>query len=379
MIFTKSITLGLTIWALSALASGEAFAASPELTTPKAVGDTVQLRLTPTQTPLGLEALELRLKTYVAGQKPCCENRLAISGQYELKGNLLTFTPDFPFVTGQNYIVQTGMPSQKSPGNNGSLIFSQTPFIIARTEALPEAMVLGIFPSADTLPENTLRFYIYFTTPMKPQVSLHHIRLVGEDGTPDRRAFMQFKQELWSPDRKRLTLLLDPGRIKRNVATNLEIGPALMDGKRYQLIISSDWETAFGEALSQDFVKEFTVGKALRTLPDPKDWQIAAPKLGSREPLTILFDRPYDQALLRRFMEIRNSEDEAILGDISLHSHETIWVFVPDKPWAVKNINLHINGALEDIAGNNLSDLLDHTVDQGSGDITSIRLPILLN
>lgn len=67
MIFIKNITLGLTIWALSALASGEAFAASPELMIPKAVGDTVQLRVTTTQTPLGLEALELRLKTLCCG------------------------------------------------------------------------------------------------------------------------------------------------------------------------------------------------------------------------------------------------------------------------------------------------------------------------
>ena len=375
----KSMRQWLALWVLSAIVFGEAAAASPDLVIPKAVGDTVQLRIPSIARGLDVDTLVQRLSIFVSDDKPCCENKLAISGQYELKNNFLIFKPDFPFQEGQNYIVHTGMPPGDAPANDRALEFTQTVFVITRTIALPKAGVAGIFPSGDALPENTLRFYIYFTTPMKPQVALQHIKLVGEDGVADTRAFMRFKQELWSPDRKRLTLLLDPGRIKRNVATNLELGPALVAGKQYQLIVSSGWETAMGEALPQDFVKNFAVSDALRTLPDPQDWQIFAPKLGSREPLTIHFDRPYDQALLRRFISVKISDDEEILGRVSLSDHETAWVFTPDQSWAAKNIYLHINGSLEDVAGNNFRDLLDHTVDQGSKDITNVRLPILLN
>ena len=36
---------------------------------------------------------------------------------------------------------------------------------------------------------------------------------------------MRLKQELWNEDLVRLTVLIDLGRIKRNVATNVELGP----------------------------------------------------------------------------------------------------------------------------------------------------------
>ena len=38
-------------------------------------------------------------------------------------------------------------------------------------------------------------------------------------------------QELWDPGMQRLTLLLDPGRIKRGVGPNLEAGLALERGE----------------------------------------------------------------------------------------------------------------------------------------------------
>jgi hypothetical protein len=48
------------------------------------------------------------------------------------------------------------------------------------------------------------------------------------------------------PDMTRLTLFIDPGRIKRGVAPLEEIGPALHAGKRYTLEIDSGWHDASG-------------------------------------------------------------------------------------------------------------------------------------
>ena len=69
--------------------------------------------------------------------------------------------------------------------------------------------VTQIQPSSSQTPENTLRFYLYFAQPMKPNVAFNYIKLVNAAGEEDNAAFMKFKQELWSADRKRLTLLMD--------------------------------------------------------------------------------------------------------------------------------------------------------------------------
>lgn len=42
---------------------------------------------------------------------------------------------------------------------------------------------------------------------------------------------LAIKEELWSSDGKRLTILFDFGRIKRGVSTNRRQGPALEKGR----------------------------------------------------------------------------------------------------------------------------------------------------
>ncbi|MEO0931908.1 MAG: hypothetical protein AAFY14_14880, partial [Pseudomonadota bacterium] len=71
-----------------------------------------------------------------------------------------------------------------------------------------------IYPSGDVVPENLLRMYLYFSGPMAEADILPHIRLRHEDATAVDGVFLSNRFDLWSPDRTRLTLLLDPGRVK---------------------------------------------------------------------------------------------------------------------------------------------------------------------
>mgnify|MGYP003346898067 CR=1 FL=1 len=82
-------------------------------------------------------------------------------------------------------------------------------------------LVTQIYPSADVLPENTLKFYVHFSAPMSRGHSYDHIRLLDEANRPVELAFLELAEELWSPDMLRLTLLMDPGRIKRGDYTLL--------------------------------------------------------------------------------------------------------------------------------------------------------------
>jgi hypothetical protein len=47
----------------------------------------------------------------------------------------------------------------------------------------------------------------------------------------------------------RLTLFIDPGRIKRGVLPLEEVGPALEEGKRYTLMIDRDLKDGTGNPL----------------------------------------------------------------------------------------------------------------------------------
>ena len=63
--------------------------------------------------------------------------------------------------------------------------------------------------------------------------------------------FLELQQELWDPDYKRLTVLFDPGRIKRGLLPLQESGPAIEEGKEYTLVIDRTWIDAAGSPLAR--------------------------------------------------------------------------------------------------------------------------------
>ena len=151
-----------------------------------------------------------------------------MAGRYALTDDTLTFSPAFGFDPGQDYVARVWT------SRNGHALVA---FRLPLEAATVPAAVTEIYPSGETLPENVLRFYIHFSAPMTPHVAFDYIKLRDASGTVDDAAFMRFKQELWNEDRTRLTVLIDPGRIKRDVATNLELGPALLAGQQYTLSV----------------------------------------------------------------------------------------------------------------------------------------------
>ena len=68
-----------------------------------------------------------------------------------------------------------------------------------------------------------------------------HIRLLREDNSAVAYPFLEVDQELWDRDNRRFTILFDPGRIKRGLASLAEAGPALEAGHRYTLVIHREW------------------------------------------------------------------------------------------------------------------------------------------
>lgn len=263
-----------------------------------------------------------------------------ISGAYQLDKFCFHFLPTFPFQPGIKYRA-TFVPK------GGKAITST--FELPLPKRKPTTVVTEIYPTTNALPENLLKFYLYFSAPMSGGHIYEHIQLTDETGTPVELPFLEIDEELWNADMTRLTLFLDPGRIKTGVKPLEEVGPALQEGKHYALTISRSWLDATGTPLKQSFEKKFRVTTADRDAPNLSQWKITEPKAGTRDPLRIEFSDPMDHALAMRMIRVEN-----VPGASKLTANETVLTFTPDQPWRSGKYQLSVRSTIEDLAGNNI-------------------------
>ena len=216
------------------------------------------------------------------------------------------------------------------------------------------AVVRQVYPSADVLPENLLKFYIQFSAPMSGGHIYEHIHLRNKDGKSVELPFLEIGEELWNPAMTRLTLFIDPGRIKRGVQPLEEVGPALEEGQSYTLVLDGNWQDAVGVPLKETFRKTFTVGPPDRQPPDPARWKIQPPQPGSVEPLKIVFPKPMDYALAQRVIHVTKASGALVKGDVTLEDEERGWLFRPARAWEAGPHALLVQTTIEDLAGNNI-------------------------
>src|SRR5262245_21697902 len=95
--------------------------------------------------------------------------------------------------------------------------------------------LIHIYPTATEMPANVLRFYLEFDQPMPRGEVYRHVRLVNEMGKKDPLPFLEIDDELWNVDQTRVTLLVDPGRIKKEVKPRIDLGPVFEPRKKYTL------------------------------------------------------------------------------------------------------------------------------------------------
>ena len=271
-------------------------------------------------------------------------------GTYSVEAGALTFRPRF-FLSPGLHVRAVFQP----PGGAAREAVFEIPKA-APLEATTR--VAHVYPSADILPANQLKFYIYFSAPMGRGDAWHHIRLLREDGSPVALPFLEIAQELWDRDNLRLTVLFDPGRIKRGLASLAEAGPALDPGKRYTLEISRDWLDGRGAGLADEYRKDFRVGPADRAPPEVATWRVTAPRAGKTDALVLHFPKPMDYGLLQHSIAVAGRAgvggDAAIEGSVAVASDETEWRFTPRQPWTAGAWRIIVQTTLEDLAGNHI-------------------------
>ncbi len=278
-----------------------------------------------------------------------------VQGSYRFHENKLLFEPLFPLQYDINYHVTLHSSEKEMLTGFGKIKGSKNlekTFRINKPITEPSTLVTYIYPSANSLPENLLKFYVHFSAPMSQGNVYKHIHLYDSNNKRIELPFLELGEELWNPNQTRITILFDPGRIKKGLLPRNNDGPALTRGESYKLVIASDWLDASGTPLRESFTKLFTVTAPDNQIPLPKNWKVITPKEGTKDPLKIDFSEPLDHALISRLIWIEGTLKESIEGTINIKGSEKRWIFVPEDHWTAGDYTIVIGTKIEDLAGN---------------------------
>jgi hypothetical protein len=300
-----------------------------------------------------------------------------IFGRYHVLEDGVRFIPHFPFERGLSYRASFDLRPIGRPELSDVL---RLEFSLPREQsALPK--VKHIFPSSDCLPENLLRFYVCFSNPMQRGRVGTEVSLLGPDGEPAPDVLYRAPVELWDRSMRHLTILLDPGRLKRGVGPNRELGPPLKTGQVYTVAVGAGMTDSSGSQLLQTVYKRFRVTDPVREPIAVEKWKLVPPVTNSRQPLVLMFPRPLDWALLWHTITIASTCEQSIGGQVEIDRCERRWRFTPASPWAAGSYRIRVASSLEDVCGNSVIAAFDRPLRSGSDlayEVASRSIPFYL-
>jgi hypothetical protein len=301
--------------------------------------------------------LQSILRVSVAEPGPATGDNIPdVFGRYHVFKDGVQFTPYFPFERGLSYRASF---DPRPLGRSELTDVLTLEFSLPREQSALPPVVQHIFPSSHRLPENLLRFYICFSNSMQRGQVEAEISLLGPDGEPAPDALYRAPVELWDRSMRCLTILLDPGRLKRGVGPNRELGPPLKTGQMYTLVVGAGMTDLSGSRLPETVYKRFGVTGAVRERIGIEQWKIVPPETNSRQPLVLTFPRPLDRALLSETITIAPTFEQSIDGQIVIDQCERRWSFTPTSPWAAGSYHVRVASSLEDVCGNSVMAAFD--------------------
>ncbi|HEX5406115.1 MAG TPA: hypothetical protein VFX16_27890 [Pseudonocardiaceae bacterium] len=282
----------------------------------------------------------------------------ATAGRLVADGDDLCWEPRFPFLAGTTYTVAVD-------GVVVAELVREPPVRSATTE------VVAVYPSGADMPLNLLRHYVWFSAPMSEGHAAAHVRLVDDTGEPLAGALLPTEHELWDVARRRLTVLLDPARIKRGLVGH---GYPLRSGTMVRLVVDSGFLDATGSPLRTGAGRTYRVGGPERRRVEPGDWQLTV----SADSLGVGFGRPLDHGLLSRCLRVLDPAGVPVPGGAQIGPGEQSWRYTPDRPWVPGVHHLVVDPILEDVAGNSVSRVFDRDLTNADDDgrrAEPVRLP----
>lgn len=264
------------------------------------------------------------------------------------------------------------LPFQKN--SEYTLIYNSSvyPFKIALDTSYAHVQVETIYPNSTVLPSNFLKWYIQFSKPINPSKIYDHIHLIDKsDSTKVDRALLPLETPLLSDDEMLLTLWIEPGRQKRELGPNKQLGEVLTAGNSYTLVIDQGLKDHQGIAMNESFTHSFTVEPADRIQPTVTSWKLQLPKAQTKDPLLIHFQEFLDYGSLQNSLHIQDASGNKVKGTFIIDTNKKTARFIPLLNWNKGTYKLLSKSIIEDISGNNLERLFDR-------DITIETKPALL-
>ena len=288
-------------------------------------------------------------------------------GDYTVLDGVVRFTPLFPFDQGRQYHVRFE-PSRLPGGAADAGGVIETTVGRPASTAVPSTTVARVYPSGDVVPENLLRMYVEFSAPMGRKSGVEYIALLDHEGKEIEGAVLPLEYEFWSSDHKRFTIFFDPGRVKKGILPNLQMGRPLEVDRSVTLVIKREWPDENGLPLKHEFRRVLRVGPTDLEPLDTSTWRIQSPAAGSRDGMVVTFPEPLDHGLLMRALGVTRDGKE-VEGAIAVEQGETRWTFTPTTPWRTGTYELLALDILEDLAGNQIGRAFEvdnfDTVDKG--------------
>jgi hypothetical protein len=267
---------------------------------------------------------------------------IAMMGNYKLERGAMIFEPLIPFTSGLHYVVLVDDRIVKE-------------IVIPMADPGEPPVLLTIYPTQDTVPENLLKLYLHFSKPMREGESARYLTLLKNDSDTLPGVFLDLQPELWNSDRTMLTVWLDPGRIKRGLQPNQQWGAPLRSGEHYTLVVSDHWKDIQGTALTQSYFKKLIATVRDSLPPDPMTWTIRTPAPDTKKELCINMKSTLDYSLLNSALAIVDEQEKIILGTWTIGNKERSVSFIPHEPWIAGKYQLQVETRLEDLAGNNIN------------------------
>jgi hypothetical protein len=289
------------------------------------------------------------------------------AGTWERSGAGARFTPRFPVVGGTAFAVL---------GRRGTADdWRELARLVAPAESHAATTVVeSIDPRVEEIPANLLRFAITFSAPMEEGSAAGRVHLLDAEGRELTGALFGMPPELWDRERRRLTVLLEPGRIKRGLQPNVQAGPPLREDDTVTLAVDAGIRDATGAELVALAERSFRVGAPVRALVDPSRWDVRWPR-NERDELVIRFERPLDPVLARRCIRVVDGGGRPVPGRVTIDESSMVWTFhadagVPGSGSAdvAADRVIRIDTRLEDFAGNSVRRVFDRDLGRPEDD-----------
>jgi hypothetical protein len=159
---------------------------------------------------------------------------------------------------------------------------------------------------------------------------------------------------LWSPDRRTLTLLFDPGRVKSGlIAQDVHDAP-LSAGQSVTLVVGGQrahaWRVEAGGCVP----------------PNPARWRIDPPAAATLNPLTVTLSGAIDRQSIA-LIAVADDGGERVAGAAELGEGESSWSFAPKRPWRRGAYQIVVHPRLENPCGDEIGEGFQHPAGEALG------------